>query len=113
MIETSAGNYFFLIFLVTILMTRIFVHIKPIPSPTIKKLRLHHYMYGIILIIIAFILGNLFLFAVGMGLFVDELTYLIIKGKSHKDNYSKTSLIGTATFILLVFIFRNYLVKLI
>ncbi len=41
-------NVFFLVFLATVLVTRIYLYFWPIPSPTIRGFRLHHYMYGII-----------------------------------------------------------------
>lgn len=101
------SNQPFLIFFVTILIVRIFVFLKPIPSPTIKGFRTHHYMYGIILILAGIIFNSMIVYAIGLGLFVDELTYILIGGKTHKDNYSKTSLFGTLLFTILVFIFRG------
>jgi hypothetical protein len=70
-------------------------------------------MYGLLLIIISILLENILLFAIGMGLFIDELTYLIIRGKSHEDNYSKISLLGTLIFIILIFLFKNFLINLL
>ena len=107
------ANQFFLIFLATILLTRIAVYLRPVPSPTIGNFRLHHYMYGIALIIIGLIISFMPVYAVGLGLFIDELTYLIIRGKTHEDNYSKKSLVGTIFFIILVFFFRDYIVAVI
>ena len=106
------SNQFFLIFLVTILITRLFLFLRPIPAPTIGKFRTHHYMFGILGIFIGFFMHWLVIYAIGWGLFVDELTYLLIKGKNHEDNYSTISLMGTLIFIILIFIFRNSLVNL-
>ncbi len=103
-------DYFFLTFLVTVIITRLFLFLCPIPSPTIGKLRIHHYMYGVTGIVIGLLLKSIFLYAVGLGLFVDEITYLIIHGKNHEDNYSKISLLGTFFFILLVYILRGYFI---
>ena len=49
-------------------------------------------------------------FAVGFGLFVDELAYILIRGKDHKDNYSPISLIGTACFTILFVVLRTWIV---
>ena len=106
-------NFFFLIFLLTILITRVFLYFKPTPSPTIKGLRLHHYMFGLIILVFSLVMKNLILYSIGLGLFIDEFTFLLMRGKNHKDNYSKISLIGTAIFILIVFIFKKYIVLLI
>ncbi len=105
----SIQDYFFVIFLATILITRIFLYFKPIASPKIKGFRLHHYMYGIILIILGLLSNTLTVYAIGFGLFIDELTFIMIKGKSHKDNYSNKSLIGTAGFIIITFMLKSYL----
>jgi len=106
----TIANEFFLIFLVTILLARSFLFFKPISSPTIKSFRLHHYMYGIVLVVLGLILKSVAVYAVGAGLFVDELTYLLIKEKTHADNYSRRSIVGAIIFVFLVFVFRKYLV---
>jgi hypothetical protein len=103
-------THFFLIFLLTIVITRLVIFLRPIPSPTIKGFRLHHYMYGIVLILVSIFLSNIILYAIGWGLFIDELTYLIVGGRTHEDNYSKTSLLGTLFFIIVVFFLQNYLI---
>lgn len=105
--------YFFLIFVLTILITRIFLFIKPVASPTIKGFRIHHWMYGITLIILSFIFSNITMYAVGLGLFVDELSYILIGGKTHKDNYSTKSLLGTVIFILAIYLLRNQILGLL
>jgi hypothetical protein len=66
-------------------------------------------MYGIALVAISLIASSRALFAIGLGLFVDELTYLIIKGRTHNDNYSVKSLVGTIFFIVIAYIFRDQL----
>ncbi len=101
-------NYFFPIFLTTIVITRIVVFVYPIPAPTLGKARTHHYMYGLVVIFIGLIFNSILAYAIGLGLFVDELTYLLMRGKNHKDNYSKISLLGTF-FVILFFVFRKYL----
>ncbi len=104
------AHHFFMIFLGTVIVTRIFLFLKPIPAPTIKGFRIHHWMYGVVGILITLLIHSLILYAVGLGLFVDELTYILIGGKSHKDNYSKISLFGTVIFVIIVFVARDYLI---
>ena len=100
---------FFLIFAFTILVVRIGYLIVPIPGPVIAGYRLHHYVYGLILMPISYLVESLTLFAVGLALFIDELTWLLMRGKGHEDNYSWKSLLGTATLSLAVFLLRDYL----
>lgn len=104
------SNYFFLIFLSTITITRLLLFIYPFPAPTFGKFRTHHYMYGLVGIAIGLLANSITIYAVGLGLFVDELTYLLMRGKDHKDNYSKISLFGTIFFVAVVFLFRDYFI---
>lgn len=99
-------------FLATILVTRIFLYFCPTPSPTLGAVRLHHYMYGVVAIVLGVALNILTLFAIGLGLFIDELTFLLIKGKTHKDNYSKISLLGTLFLVIIIFFTQKYLLNL-
>lgn len=102
-------QYFFPIFALTIALTRIALYIRPTASPTIGSFRLHHYMYGIVAAALGLASGSVVLYAIGLGLFVDELAYLLIRGKGHRDNYSPASLFGTLAFALLVFFLQRYL----
>ena len=67
-------------------------------------------MYGAAILILGLLIHQAIIYAIGLGLFVDELTYIIIRGKTHKDNYSKISIVGTIVFIVIIFLLRNYLV---
>src|SRR3989344_1287872 len=101
--------YFFVIFFITILLTRVFLYINPTPAPTINGFRTHHYMYGLVLAPAGALLGSVTIFAVGTGLFVDKLGYLLIGGKTHEENYSKASLLLLGLFVVLAYIFRGQL----
>ena len=101
--------YFFVIFFITILVIRFFLYVHPTPAPTIKKFRIHHYMYGLVLAPAGALLSSITLYAFGVGLFVDELGYLLIGGKNHQDNYSKESLSLLVLFVILSYIFIKQL----
>lgn len=107
----NTAGLFFGIFVTTVLVVRIFLHVKPTSSPTILGIRLHHWMYGAVGIPIALLLSSLPLYAISVGLFIDELTYILIGGKTHENNYSKVSLLGTSFLVILVFVLREYLVS--
>jgi hypothetical protein len=106
---TTMDSKFFSIFLLSIIAIRFVLYIHPIPAPTICGVRTHHYMYGLIAISVGLGLESLPIFAVGMGLFVDELTFVITGGRTHHDNYSAVSLWGTAVFTGAVFVLRKLL----
>ena len=106
---------FFLFAIVTILLTRVSVFIFNRPSPTIKNFRTHHWMYGLLFTIILFCISrfykNVYLLAISMGIFLDEIGFILIKGKTHKDNYSPKSFIILIFFIILLFIFRETIIN--
>ena len=104
------SNYFFLTFLATVAITRLFIFVYPVPAPTFGKFRTHHYMYGLVGILAGLVLHSVLIYAIGLGLFIDELTYLLMRGKDHQDNYSKISLLGTLFFVIIVFVFKDYLI---
>ncbi len=56
---------------------------------------------------------SVILYGISLGLFVDELTYPIIRGKNHEDNYSAVSIVGTLLFIGIVFILKGWLILFI
>ncbi len=110
----SLYDKYFLITFITILITRIWVYIFNKPSPTIKNFRIHHYMYGLFFIVLLFGLSrfytNIYLLAISTGIFLDEIGFIIIRGKSHEDNYSPKSFMFLLLFILLLFVFRGVIV---
>ena len=75
-----------------------------------SKCNSHLHMYGIAGIPISLIMGSLPLYAISVAIFEDELAYLIMQGKTHQDNYSLFSLIGTILFVIATFIFRSYII---
>lgn len=109
---------FFLVFLCTILVTRIILYLagQLASDPdalgfTLFGVRLHHYMYGALLMIVAIFFPHIHLFSIGMGLFVDELTYLLMAGTTRADNYSWISLLGTLIFVFIVFVLRRRILQ--
>lgn len=105
-------TYFFLIFAFTILITRVYLYVRPTSSPTIGRFRLHHYMFGLAGVVLGIAFSSLTVFAIGLGLFVDELAFLLMRGKTHEDNYSKASLLGTLFFVAVVFYIQEYLLSI-
>jgi hypothetical protein len=66
-------------------------------------------MFGLAGVFLGIAFSSLTVFAIGLGLFVDELAFLLMRGKTHEDNYSKTSLLGTLFFVAVVFFIQEYL----
>ncbi len=70
-------------------------------------------MYGIFAASLGFVLHLLALYSIGIGLFIDEATYLLVRGKTHSDNYSAASLLGTAILVVATFYLRKMLANVI
>ncbi len=107
-------DQYFLLTTITILFIRVFVYLFPKPSPTIKNFRTHHWMYGLLFTILLFCIAkfytNLYLLSINTGLFLDEIGFIIIRGKTHEDNYSPKSFMILLFFILLLFLFRENII---
>jgi hypothetical protein len=109
----SATNTFFVIFLATIVISRVTLLNKNFHCPTIFGLRLHHYMYGIVLIFISVAIHNVYLYAVGWGLFIDQFPLFFLRRQWRwEDCYTKNYFIFLSALVLLVFIFKDYLIIL-
>jgi len=70
----------FIIYCATILVTRVVLWFWPKHSPMIGRFQPHHYMHGLILIALYFLIPNPIILAVGLGLFVDEIPLFFIFG---------------------------------
>lgn len=104
--------YFYAVFIATIIGTRVFLYVRPTSSPKIKGFQTHHYMHGLVGIVIGLMLKYAIVFSIGLGLFIDELTaFVLMRGKTHEDNYSKLSLFGTFVFSLIVFFYQEHLIE--
>lgn len=109
-------DIYFFITLVTIIITRILVYLINKPSPTIKNFRTHHWMFGLFFTIILFSISNfytnIYLLSISNGIFLDEIGFILIKGKTHKDNYSTRSFIILIIFIILLYMLKKNILDL-
>lgn len=85
-------TYFLFVFIATIIITRVLVLFVD-PNPVIRGYELHHFYYGIAMLILACLLSifiNLkirvfiFLSAVSIGLIADEFIYVLGGAGSHQ-----------------------------
>lgn len=105
----STPDLFFSYFVATVVAVRLWLFFLPTSGPTILGLRVHHYHVGLIGLLVAILLNWLELYAISLALVVDEGTYVAIGGRTHRDNYSSTSLAGTAVLVIVVFVVRGFL----
>jgi len=107
------GDYFFLVFLGTVAVTRILVLMK-VTGPTLKGFRIHHYMYGVLFIVLGFVFKNITLYAIGFGWFVDELPIILAEGPAYKNEHwtgpydygSKWYFVGVLILVFLIYLLR-------
>jgi len=104
----SSADTFFLIVLATIAITRIWLFRRPMGSPKIGNFKLHHYMYGIIVIALGLVFHRLAAFAVGFGLLIDKIPLALFpKGASWEEYESKKTFTGILILLVIIFIFRG------
>ncbi len=115
------SSYFFAVFLITIIITRLcLLPRKRIVSPKVRGAHVHHYIYGLILIGLSFLFSSLTVFAVGVGLFVDELPlfgtekWLFSEEDAHWGIYdSPQSLVILLFCIFIVYLFKDLITPLL
>jgi len=103
-------NTFFITYILTIVVTRIFLKFFPIHGRKIGNFQPHHYMYGLILIIIYFFIQNSILLAIGTALVIDEIPlFFIFKTLDWPDDHWKQyhsvqSILGIITISVIGFV---------
>ena len=107
---------FYFITVLTTWITRVFVWVKPVASPTVNGFRFHHWMYGLIGVLLCVLLApfrkSIAALAISLGVFIDESGYILINGKNHEDNYSVESFILIMLVEIMLFVFRKSIIKL-
>jgi hypothetical protein len=80
-------------------------------SPTIYGIHLHHYMYGGVVLILSLIFSNVAIYAVGVGLIVDELPILLLGAPVNWVSYKSMKFRQiTIAFIIAIFFIRQMMV---
>ena len=106
-------NLFFLLILITILITRISIIIIPEVNITLFNIIIHHFWFGVILMLIGlFIPKKLFIFKIGIygigaGLIIDQLIFMILGAGQDKEYWAFPSLIGMIIMTFIVFELRK------
>ncbi len=103
------ATLFFLIFLGTVIVTRIVAQFRS--APTTFHFRTHHFMYGILLLAISILFRNAILGAIGLGLFLDETPLFGIHKWSRRKYDSPQSWLELGVFIVAVYFLRNLLIS--
>lgn len=101
----------FWIFAVTIAAVRLWLYFRPRSGPTLLGFRVHHYTVGLLGLWISALAQWQYLYAISLGLVVDELTFLALRGETHEDNYSMRSLAGTVVLVAGSYVLQEVLFR--
>ncbi len=117
----SNSDYFFLIALGAITISRLILALPKRKKIWIGKFRVRHYMYAVLLLPLGFLLHNIFLYASGIGFLVDELPLVLFRGLGYRDEqwhgcddyFTAWCVAGVLVGTCIMFFFRDYLVGLV
>jgi len=116
------GNLFYLIIILTILVMRISLFLLP-PNTHVRVLGIviHHFWFGILLIGIGLIIPKkkeyikIFAYAIGVGLIIDELIFMVLGAGTDRQYWALPSMLGMIIILLVIFPIRekiiNFLMK--
>ena len=107
---------FFILFVCTIVFVRLWLWFLPKHGPKIFGIQVHHYAYGLLIILISFFILKPLLLPIGAALFVDEIPlFFMFKGfnwpHDHwKQYHSWQSIISIAVITLLGYVIIHFLI---
>jgi len=115
-------NLFYIVFVLTILLFRIFLFLFPALDIDVIILgfEIHHIGFGLIIVLIGLVMPNkhpvlkTIVFAVGFGMVIDEVIFIALgAGKVATNYWAPASLIGTAILAISIFPLRKRIMGLV
>ncbi|MDP3881365.1 MAG: hypothetical protein Q8Q31_00610 [Nanoarchaeota archaeon] len=110
-------NLFYLLILLTILISRFAIMIWPEIDIKVFGMIIHHFWFGIVLVIGGFIIPKsahypkLLLYGIGAGLIIDQLIFIMLGAGKDKEYWSIYSLLGTLIIVSIIYPFRMKLIN--
>lgn len=107
---------FFIVFVSTIFVIRLFVFLVPEANITFLGLVIHHFWFGVALLLGAIFLPEnhslrIFLYGVGGGLLVDQLFFMLIGAGNDKEYWSLPSFLGAVLLTGLIFFIKERVIQ--
>ena len=112
---------FYLVFVLTILITRISIIIVPEVDIKLMDVVIHHFWFGVILMIFGLIIPKqninpkILLYGIGAGLIIDQLVFMILGAGKDKEYWALPSLLSTIIITLVIYPIRikvtNFLLR--
>lgn len=110
-------NLFYVLILLTIILTRISIFLVPEVDIRLFGFSIHHFLFGIPLIILGKIFHKqkylkIFLVGIGFGLMLDEFTFIILGAGMDRQYWDVFSVIGTILFTGIFYFVRKKVLAL-
>lgn len=108
-------NLFYLVFLITIFLIRLWVIIFPERDTYFLGFLIHHLWYGIILLLISFFIPRksifkIYLSAIGLGFVIDQMIFMLLGAGRDKEYWALPSLLGTIILIISIYPLRRKII---
>jgi hypothetical protein len=106
-------NLFYILLILTIIGTRLSVVLVPEVDLIVLGLIIHHFWFGIILAIIGLIIPKkydwikIIIYAIGFGLIIDQLIFMILGAGKDAQYWALPSLLGTIILALVILPLRK------
>jgi hypothetical protein len=108
-------NIFYLIVIITILLTRLSILIVPEVDITFFNFVIHHFWFGVILFLIGFFIPNnnikIWFFGIGIGLIIDQFVFMILGAGKDKEYWAIFSVTGVILLSAILFFIRKRLIS--
>ena len=106
------GNILWGITISTIILVRISIIIFPEIDVKIANFVIHHFLFGVILIILSYFIPKhcnlkVWIMGLGIGLFIDQLVFVILGAGKDAQYWAFPSFAGALGLSLLIFPFRE------
>jgi len=109
------STLFSILFISTILIIRLSVFLIPEVDVTFGGIVIHHFWVGVILLLSIFFIPEnnslrIWAYAVGSGLFADQLVFMFLGAGNDPEYWSLPSVLGTVVLTALIFFIRKRLI---
>ena len=106
-------NLFYILLILTIISIRLGVFLIPEVDVSFIGLNIHHFWFGVIIVLIALIVPKKYdwvkivLYAIGLGLIVDQLVFMLLGAGKDAQYWALPSLFGAIIIALIILPFRQ------
>jgi len=105
-------NLFYLIFVLTIILVRLLVFLIPDVEITLGNFVVHHFWFGVLLLILGILVKRKIRFwfvAIGLGLALDQLVFILLGGGRDAQYWAWPSVVSVVVLAIFVFALRKRL----